>query len=292
MNLTQLRTLVALADTGSLSRAAQRLSLSQSAVSQALAGLEDRLGVRLAIRQHRGMALTAAGERIVAHARASLDELEAIRHLARQAQGIERGRLAVAGFPSVFATLMPALLRRFATAHPGVRVVVLEGTDDEVVAWLEAGAVDLGVVVDDHTSAACATTLHRDRWVAVLPAGHPLSRPDDRRLTLDELAAQSFVLATGGCSRHARSVMARHGVSLSDVRIEVRDWSSAFALIAEGLGVSLVPALHLPPPGEARRGLRIRELATPIERPLALAVAPASVDSPLVEAFLQVAAAR
>ncbi|WP_136069374.1 LysR family transcriptional regulator [Modicisalibacter radicis] len=287
MNPAQLRVLIAVADTGSLSRAADAVGITQSGASQALAALEDRLDVRLAVRGRRGMALTQAGMTIVERARCIQQEWMAITKIAEEARSIERGRLRLASFPSVFATLLPGLLRRFSTAHPGIQVIALEATDEEVTAWLEAGTVDVGVVASGATG---GVPLYRDRWVAVTPAGHPLSRRCSGRVALSEVVTEPFVLATGGCRTHARSLARQQGLALMDVRVEVRDWASAFALVREGLGIALVPELHLPTPGEARRGLRVLELSPVIPRELALAVSPHSAGSPLVSAFVDLAA--
>ncbi|MFC3282122.1 LysR family transcriptional regulator [Litchfieldella rifensis] len=285
MNLTQLRALVAVADTGRISQAAERLGVTQSGASQALSSLEESLGVRLVVRSQRGMSLTAVGERVVVRARESLASLEAIRTIADEALGIERGQLTLASFPSVISTLLPPLLQQFNTRHPGIKVIALEATDEEVEAWLATGTVDVGVVTRLSPERVGAM-FYRDEWVAVVPAAHPLSRPAGRAVPLATLVAEPFVLATGGCTTHARLIAQQHGLVLGDVRVEVRDWASAFALIREGLGVSLVPVLNLP---EERRGLRVLRLETPIYRDLGLEVAPQSTDSAIALAFLHMA---
>lgn len=116
--------------------------------------------------------------------------------------------------------------------------------------------------------------------MAVLPAAHPLAR--GASVTLAQLVAQPFVLATGGCSVHAGSVAADAGLALADVRATVMEWASAFALVRENVGVALVPELTLP---ENRRGLRVLPLAAPVRRRFALAAAPGAAGSPAVQAL-------
>ncbi len=166
--------------------------------------------------------------------------------------GEETGAIRLAGFPSVFATVLPPLLRRFRTLHPGIDLVPLETDDLEVEAWLAAGSIDLGVVLNP-SPARNAVPLGRDAWVPILPAAHSLSRRPS--VSLAELAAAPFVLATGGCHTNARSLAEAEGLTLQNVQIEVRDWSSAIALVREGAGVSLVPESTLP---EQHRGFRFR----------------------------------
>lgn len=273
MNLTQLRSLIAVAEAGSFTAAAVTTGVTQSGLSQALAALEESLGAKLLVRHRHGVELTAFGERVLEHARAALGHLDAIRKAAAEAAGEEDGSLRLAAFPSVFATVLPPLLRRFRSRHPGIRLVALETDDREVEAWLAAGAVDLGVVLDPLPESD-AVLVGEDAWLAILPAAHRLARRG--ALALAELAVEPFVLATGGCHVHAGTISSAAGLSLDDVRIEVRDWASAIALVREGTGVSLVPESTLP---ENRRGLRTAQLDPPLCRRFGLLTTPAREPS-------------
>lgn len=286
MNVAQLRALIAVADSGSITRAAERIGLSQSGASQAVSSLEEALGARLLMRGRRGVSLTATGESVVLRARDVLAGLDAIREIANAGRGLEKGRLRLASFPSVFGTLLPPLLRRFHTRYPGIEVAALEASDEEVATWLATGTVDIGIVMNPAPGDG-ATMLGRDEWVAVVPAGHSLARRPNGSVSLEELTAQPFVLATGGCSTHARSLARDAGLDLPDIRAEIRDLASSFTLVREGIGVALVPELSLP---EDRRGLKVLRLAQPICRDLALKASPRSAESLVVQAFLTLAA--
>lgn len=175
MNLSQLRSLIAVADAGSFSAAAEATGITQSGMSQAVAALEESLGAKLLVRQRHGVELTAFGEQAIHHARAALDHLEALRQDARSAMADETGSLRIAAFPSVFATVLPPLLRRFRSRHPGIDVVVLETDDREVEEWLTSGSIDIGVVLNPAPERG-AIPIGNDAWVAVLPASHQLVR--------------------------------------------------------------------------------------------------------------------
>ncbi|WP_347094160.1 LysR family transcriptional regulator [Sphingomonas parapaucimobilis] len=283
MNITQLRALVAVADAGSFTAAAEAVGVTQSGMSQALAALEEALGVKLLVRQRHGVELTAFGERALVHARAALDHLEAIRQEARQATGAEAGSLRIAAFPSVFATVLPSLLRRFRSLHPGIEVVLLETDDREVETWLSTGAVDLGVVLNP-SAESDVVPIGEDAWVGVLPSGHRLARRST--LSLAELVAEPFVLATGGCHVHAGTLAKAAGLSLGDIRMEVRDWTSAVALVREGVGVGIVPESTLP---EKRKGLRIAKIDPPLYRRFGLVAALGRKPSCAASLFLEMA---
>ncbi|POA51386.1 MULTISPECIES: LysR family transcriptional regulator [Pseudomonas] len=281
MNLMHWRLLVAIAEYGTITRAAGQVGMTQSGASQALAQMEDMLGVRLFVRDHRRVLPTAIGLQVLEQARAMLGSLAQIRQLVDTARGIPRGSLRLAGFPVVMATFMPPLLQRFNQLYPGIEVVQLQVSDDEVDALLDAQLVDLGVVLNPEPERR-SWLLGRDSWVAVLPEDHGWRGSS---IDLASLVAQPFVLATGGCSVNARSLAARAGLALADVRVEVREWNSAFSLVRERLGVTLVPRSTLP---EQRQGLRILPLATVLEREFALVPATGSEPNALVRAFLDI----
>jgi DNA-binding transcriptional LysR family regulator len=281
MNLSHLRSLVAIADSGSFTAAAEAMGITQSGVSQAVAALEETLGVALVVRHRRGADLTAAGERIAAYAREALGALDRIRSEADTTRGIAEGKVRLASYPSVFLTLLPALLRRFRTRYPDIQVTALEADDKEVEDWLAAGIVDLGVVLNPAPGRAAAM-LGRDAWVPVLPRAHRLAQ--HTAIKLGTLATEPFVLATGGCEANARTLAQAAGTPLTDIQVEVRDWSSAFALVREGTGISLVPESTLP---EIRRGLWIGTLAEPLYRTFGLVTSPAKTPSRAVQTFVE-----
>lgn len=285
VNLVQLRALVATEETGSITQAAERIGLTQSGASQAVAALEEYLGVRLVVRGRRGASLTAIGQDIAEHARDALDHLDAIRQRADAARGLERGRLRLASFPSVIPTLLGPLLKKFRLRHPGIEVIALEATDGEVDVLIATGAIDIGVVMDPEPGPDAAM-LGEDEWVAVVPMAHRFARRSGGVVSFTELVIEPFVLATGGCRTHARSLARAANLDLAEVKIEVRDWSSAFAFVREGMGISLVPRLTLP---ESRRGLKILPLAEPIYRKIGLKIAASSANALLARAFLALA---
>ena len=279
MNLMHWRLLVAIAECATITRAAEQVGMTQSGASQALAQMEDMLGVQLFVRESRQALPTAIGLQVLAQARVMLEALAEVRRQVDAARGIPQGSVRLAGFPMVLATFLPPLLRRFKQLYPGIEVVQLEVSDDEVETLLEAQLVDLGVVLNPAPERR-SWLLGRDSWVAVLPEDHPWQAST---IDLETLLAQPFVLATGGCSVIARSLAAEAGIPLADVRVEVREWNSAFSLVRERLGVTLVPQSTLP---VQREGLRVLELSTGVEREFALVAAPGRESSVLVQAFL------
>ena len=287
MNLMHWRLVVAVADHGNITRAAERVGMTQSGASQALALMEETLGLQLFSRESRQTLPTAIGLPVIEQARLMLGALETIRQTVDSVRPMLRGTIRLASFPMVLASFLPPLLRQFNRLYPGIEVVALEVSDDEVETLLAAGLVDVGVVLNPAPERN-AGPLGRDEWVAVVPAGHPLAlRGTEQGVSLQELTALPFVLATGGCSTNARSLAAEAGLQLQDVRVEVREWSSAFTLVRENLGVTLVPEMTLP---AERQGLRVIALQPRIERVFSLVLPAGQTPSATVQALLDLVA--
>ncbi|WP_132922366.1 LysR family transcriptional regulator [Sodalis ligni] len=284
MNLLHWRLLVAVADVCNISRAAEEIGMTQSGASQAIAQLEASLGFPVFTRERRYIGITALGEQVVEHARNMLSQLNAIRVLADESRGLNSGRIRLASFPSVTSTLLPGLLRDFKRLHPGIEVVILEGTDEEVEEWLAADTVELGMVMNPGPGRA-DIVLGQDAWVAVMQASNRQARHAKAYgITLKELADQPFILATGGCVVNGKSLMEKAGLQLSDIRVTVRDWISACKLVGEGMGVALVPESALP---EELRNLCVVPVTPSIHREFGLVCSPSGNSSSATQALLK-----
>lgn len=267
LNLAHWRLLVAIAETGSITRAAERVGMTQSGASQAVTQLERTLGLQLLVRERKAVQPTALGEQVLEHARVMVQQLEAIRALADGSRGLSQGHIRLGSFPSVIAELLPRLLRGFQQRHPGIGLVALEGTDDEVEDWLAQATIDLGVVLNPAPERQ-ALVLGQDAWVVLLPGAHALARRATAQgVALSELVDQPFILATGGCSVNAHSLVRDVGLKLSNVRVTVRDWASACALVREGMGVAVLPQSTLP---ADLRQLRVLPLVPAVQRSFGL----------------------
>lgn len=242
MTFTQLRVLQAVARTGNMTRAAEELATSQPAISHALRGLESELGVALFVRRKDGVALTAVGRAISRRAAIILAQLEGLDQEVTAARGDTRGRLHIGAISSANTRLLPGILRVFAATHQRVKLTAIEGSDAEVLEWLQTGAVDVATVT---TSAPglVTTPLAADRMLAVLPTTHALAARSTIGIT--ELARYPFIMSTGGCEPLIVAIARRAGARLR-CHYRVRDTNSILAMIAEHLGVSILPELSLP----------------------------------------------
>ena len=165
--------LQALAHEGSFGRAARRLGYTQSAVSQQIATLERIVGERLVERPGgpRPVSLTEAGALLLRHAESIVARLQAAQADLRALQAGEAGTLTVGTFQSVGARVLPELMRRFTEQWPQIEVMLDELEDEEIVAAIERGQLDVGFVVLPVGDAPLETAeLLRDPYVLIVAA--------------------------------------------------------------------------------------------------------------------------
>jgi len=263
VGIPQLRAFVAVADAGGFGTAAQRLGISQSAVSHAVAALERATGRPVLSRNGRPTP-TRFGEQILDHARSVVASVTAITVLAADRDGQPRGELTVAAPPTVCHGLLPELVLRWRAEFPGVSVSLFEGEDDEVAGWLEGGTADLAVLIDPPTRPSGSAQLGADQFHAVLRADHPLAQ--EPTVDLADLADDDFLLSSGGCERQIQEL---HRMADTPFRPahRIRQLSTLFAMIRSGVGVSVVPGLAA---GMAGPDLVLVPLRQPLTRTLVL----------------------
>src|SRR5579859_3167036 len=175
MTEAQLRSFVAVAETGGFGEAAKRLHMSQPGVSRAVRALERELGAELLVRGHGHVKLTEFGERALVRSRSLLREADSMRQERDELRGMATGHVRLGSMPSVSATILPLLLATLERQHPALSVTVIEGHDDELVAWVRGGIVDIAVVAGEHSHLELQP-FATDQLLAVLPATHPLAR--------------------------------------------------------------------------------------------------------------------
>ncbi|MDI3421202.1 LysR family transcriptional regulator [Streptomyces luteolus] len=244
MDLQQMRYVVAVAETNSFTRAAERCHVVQSALSHQIARLEKELGARLFERTSRRVRLTAAGAAFLPAARQCLDAAgRAVAEVAA-AVGEVRGRLAVGLIPSVSAVDIPSALRAFHERYPEVRISLRVGASEEFVEQVRDGALDvafLGLPTSAEPRGVGARELARDRLVAVVAPGHPLA--DEQRVDLRRLSTEVFVDLPARTAGRVQSDEAFAAAGLGrDVAFEVTNADFLARLVGQGLGIAMLPS--------------------------------------------------
>jgi len=280
MNLTvrQLETLLAAAEAETFSAAAQRLGISQPALSETIRRLEAETGLLLFERTTRSLALTADGRHAVAVAREAVRDFHAaLGSLADRAQG-KRGRVTIAALPSVACAVLPAAVRGFRREFPGIEVTVLDVLHERAVAFVADGIADLALTTrPGRLEGLSFAPLGSDGFLLVCPKRHPLLRT--KQVAWRDLAAHPFVALarTSSVRRLSDAAFINCGTPV-DPAYEVEQIPSAAALVEAGLGVTALPALTLAM--IKGRGLATRPLVEPVmRRPIGLLSRPERASS-------------
>ena len=243
MEMHQLRYVVGVSRTGSFSRAAQQCHVSQPALSQQIAKLEDELGERLFERTKRKVRLTAHGESFLQRALRVLAEVDGARRDASEAKNLTGGTVRVGVLPTIAPYFLPKVIMAFARQYPGIEVVVQEDTTAHLVQQVLALEIDFAVasrpLEDDRLE---LRDLFREELLLAVPPAHPLARR--KSVSAADVAAEPFIVMREGhclgdqvlrfCER--REVRAK--ISFRSAQLETIQ-----ALVTAGLGMSLVPAM-------------------------------------------------
>jgi DNA-binding transcriptional LysR family regulator len=269
---------------GSFSVAADALSYSQSAVSQAIATLEGEVGAALIERRRGGVRPTAAGAALAGHVGGILAQIETAEAEVAAISAGHGGRMRTASFPTAGATLMPQAIAGFRASHPGVDVTLAEGEPEEIGPRLRAGEFDLVLLFEfDGVGERLGAGMRRfelfdDPLHLALHHDHPLA--GRRQLRLEDLREESWVQtsAASPCARHV--IRSCHAAGFEpSVSFESDDYQTVQGLVAAGVGVALIPQLAL---SAVRDDIDVRALdpASPVRKvfaatPRAAAVTPA-----------------
>jgi DNA-binding transcriptional LysR family regulator len=291
LNLGRLRVLSEVVGRGSFSAAAEALSYTQSAVSQAVARLEAETGTMLVVRDRRGVRPTAAGTTLVEHAESIFAQVEAAEADLAAVLGVRGGRLRVASFPSAGATLMPIAVATFRQRYPDVSLSLAEGEPEEIAPRLRAGEFDLALLfefpgVRERPGVGVRTVmLLEDPMHVALPAAHPLAGKP--ALSLADLRDQDWVQTSDSspCARHVVRSCLASGFE-PNVTFESDDYETVQGLVAAGVGVALIPRLAL---SRVHPGIVVRALAprSPARKVVAATMAGPGV-APAAKTMLEV----
>lgn len=281
MNISHLHVLVTIAEQSSFSTAALKLEMSQSAVSRAIATLEEELGVLLLSRGRFGARLTPAGERVLGYARQILHLRECIDTEINLLKGLNGGRLRIASFRSAATHVLPPRIARFRHRFPDVEVSLIEVEPLGVEQALREGLVDIGLLPLPRSEEFETWEIARDEYVVLLPKGLPVSDT----LTWGELSLHSFILYNyAECTSAVRNHWAQWGQTLR-IAYEIKEDSTIVSMVAQGLGAAILPRLAaLPIPD----GVQVRSLPVPLERIIGAAVLANALHPPTVFVFLDV----
>ncbi len=255
MTLEQLRIFTAVAEREHVTRAAQALNLTQSAVSAAVSALESRYDVKLFNRIGRRIELTSAGRLFLEEARAVLARAQAAASVLDELGGLERGSLTVHASQTIASYWLPTRLVTFRAAHPGIAVRLSVGNTAQVARAVKDGEADVGFVegrVDD--PALLQEQVGSDRLIVVASPKHPWSA--GQALSAEDLGSGHWVLRESGSGTRSEfeAELARFGIPPArlDVVMELPSNEAVRAAVEAGAGATALSELVAEPALKAK----------------------------------------
>ena len=280
MDLFQLQVFETVVRVGSFSKAALDLEISQSAVSRAIASLEDELRACLVARGRFGARPTRIGEKVLVLAKQMLDLRQQISVEVNREMNLQGGRLRLASFRSAATHLLPPLIARFSHRFPGVEISLKEADPQNIVQSLRQGKADIGIIPLPRGADDLETwDIAQDEFVVLLPKTEA-SIPDS--LTWEHLKPYSFILLNyAECTSVVKEHWKNCGQALK-IGYEITEDSTIVSMVNQGLGAAILPRLAAMPIPDS---VCVRSLPVPLERRIGAALLSQAMHSPAVLTF-------
>ena len=290
MEIRQLRAFIAIAELGTFTAGAQRVHVTQAAISMQIRQLENELGARLFIRAPRRVMLTEAGEQLLQRARQILRDHDAAIDEIAELAGAERGRLRIGSASAMVTTdVLPGLLKALRQQHSGAEVTVSSGTSEALVQQILAGELDLAFVSLPVEARGINTErLSQDQLVAVASPRHRLAK--QRTISAYSLAGEKLILGErgGNTRRLIDQFFAQAGVTLQ-VSMELSRQAAIRRMVEEDMGVGIVPLQTVTEAVEKGRLVRWWIEGAQINWELGVARLTGGYESPIVQTFIKLA---
>ena len=253
-SLIKIRSFIAVAEQLSFRKASEQLNLSQPALSAHVRDLEESFGVTLLHRTTRSVRVTPEGANFLIRSKHALSELEAaVLDLEDQA-ALRRGRVKIACIPTMAASILPHVIKKFSSQYPAIRIQILDEVADRIYGRILNREADLGIGPAPRGEREIEfTSLLHDHYVAVFPRDHELA--GRKNVKVDDLARFPFlVLASPTNVRTAlQNAFAERG-HVFDPVYEAFSLYTIGGMVEAGLGITALPAITLPTVGHPRLG--------------------------------------
>ncbi|MCM3147763.1 LysR family transcriptional regulator [Bacillus pumilus] len=277
----QYKVFLTVVECGSFTKAGEKLGLTQSGVSHNIAKLESELGVVLLRRNRNGLSLTDAGERVMPHIRQIIHHASLLEQEAALIQGMEVGSIKIGTFSSFSSKMLPQLIHRFTKRYPNIQVELYEGGYEEIEEWIASGTVDVGFLTQPSREFE-TIPLFQDELVVLMQKDHRFNTK--KMIEVESLHDESFIMPKSGCDLLIKKLLKERGVK-PQVLFEIGDNNTLISMVQEGLGVTIIPTLILPPQMSHTKVIR---LETSVYREINLAFKSFKVASLSAKRWIEV----
>lgn len=279
MSISKFETLAKVCELGSLTKAAEVLGCTQSAVSHTINSLEEQFGFAILTRSRAGVKLTDDGQRIMPSVRGILNYYEQLNQTVSAIRGLDFGTVRIGAFTSVAVHWLPGVIKEFQRDYPNVDIKLLNGDYHDVEKWLTEGSVDLGFVnLPTNLNCECIA-LMEDRLLAILPPDHKFASYP--KFPLVECETEAFITLLETSNHDANKALSAAGIK-PNIKFSTKDDYAIIAMVEQGLGISIMPELLL---RGRHDNVAVKELVPPSKRTIGLAIGETSSQSPATRKF-------
>lgn len=240
MDIEKLKALKVIVETGSITRAAERLGYSQPGLTGMLNRLEQEIGYPVLQRGSGGVSLTESGEALMPHVERILRDSRALEQAIADHRPEERRILRIGSYTSISRNWLPQVLKGFGTEFPDVELTVKDGSCMDIEQWLMEGTIDVGLLSNCFSAPLEFLPLLQDPYYAVLP---PEERPGET-FDISAFNGRTFFVPSNGVDTEVLRILERSGVTPRFSLIATED-SAVIKMVEQGLGCSLLSELIL-----------------------------------------------
>ena len=270
METARCRAVLAAAETGSFSRAAEVLRYTPSGVNQLVTAFENELGFSVFRRSTKGVSLTENGQLLLPTVREFLRQEDRLFELATEINGLLIGSVTIAAYSSIATHWLPAVIRAFQQDYPHVSIRLMEGIWQEVSGWLDGRTADIGFFSYQDGMPYEWIPLAEDPMLALLPPDHPLAGAS--AYPLKDCEQDDFIMPSLGCDDDVEALFRRNGI-VPKIRFTTMESFSAMSMVEQSLGISVmnqliteghicnIVKLPLDPPSQITMGVALHSKA-------------------------------
>lgn len=281
MNIQKYLAFLKTVEYGSITKAAETLSYSQSGISRMIQDIEKDWGLSLLERNRGGVRLTSEGTKLLPHIQSLCTEYETLRRQAAELKGMGSGLIRIGTFSSVATHWLPNIIREFQKDYPNIAYELLLGDYKEIEAWIQEGRVDCGFLRLPTLPEFDTIFLEQDDFLVILPENHPLTQKE--KISLPDLGKEPFLLLEKDQNTEISDFFRKHDF-IPNVHFTLWDDYAILAMVEGGMGVSLLPRLILK---RIPYRVAVRELDLPAYREIALVLKSQKNASLAVKHFLK-----
>ncbi len=287
MTFSQLEIFAWIAELRSFTATAEKLGITQSAVSHALKSLEQDWQVNLIARHNNQVELTATGQQLLIHVKELLSISHTLEQEVQALHGLNQGTLRIGSFgASSSILLLPEILEIFQQQYPNIEIYIDEGDDQDVCQWLQERRIDVGFVLLPNTQFDCVPLLN-DIFVALIPKTHHLAKYST--IQPEQLAQESFIMTLAGSQKQVELIFQQFQVQ-PKIKYRISQILSIISMVNNQLGISVVSDMVLTQKLLALYPNVVKRPFSPnLKRSIGLAVKNNKHLSPATKAFIQIA---